>query len=131
MRPLDLTTILKAIQDSREVVKNKADGLRMGASLIRQDLRKMMESVTKAEARISSAEDNLTTLKTQMLRPTLARLPTLLLTLPQDTTVIGGDFNTALGPVRDTSNDARPGPWTGSTCRSTWVDSLGLCVVWR
>ncbi|KAJ1133900.1 hypothetical protein NDU88_000372 [Pleurodeles waltl] len=101
--PPDLITILKAIQDSREAVESKVDGVRVDLSLVRQDLR----------------------------RPTCEACGSLLASLPASFTLVGGDFNTVpdfLGDVSAAPSSARP---LRSACLKAWAKSWGLCDAWR
>ncbi|KAJ1118555.1 hypothetical protein NDU88_006746 [Pleurodeles waltl] len=61
-----MVTLLKVIQDSREAVESKVDGVCMHLSLVHQDLRRMADRVTETETRVSTAEDTLTTLQTRV-----------------------------------------------------------------
>ncbi|KAJ1117653.1 hypothetical protein NDU88_005850 [Pleurodeles waltl] len=61
--PADLTTILKAIQDSKEAVESKVVRLRIDLFLMQQDLHKVAERVTESETQISTAENELVTPK--------------------------------------------------------------------
>ncbi|KAJ1126926.1 hypothetical protein NDU88_005334 [Pleurodeles waltl] len=63
---LDLNIILKANQESREAVENKVDHLKIDLSLLQQDLCKVTDRASEADACISITEDELTTLKCQI-----------------------------------------------------------------
>ena len=58
--------ILKAIKDSKDAVERKVEEVRVDVSLLRQDLRGVADRVTEAEARISTAEDEIIQLRTQV-----------------------------------------------------------------
>ncbi|KAJ1116068.1 hypothetical protein NDU88_004287 [Pleurodeles waltl] len=62
----DLPAVLRVIQASREAVENKVDGLRIDLSLIQWDLRKVTDMVTRLRRAFFTAEDDLTTLKSQV-----------------------------------------------------------------
>ena len=58
--------ILLAIGDLRNSIEGKIDELKSDLSLIRYDLRKTVERVTEAETKISTTEDEVSPLKTQV-----------------------------------------------------------------
>ncbi|KAJ1172944.1 hypothetical protein NDU88_004786 [Pleurodeles waltl] len=61
----------------------------------------------------------------QVLRPMLAGLRALLLSLPQGTTILGGDFNVGPDPIQNIST----APSVGRLL--SWADSLCLCDAWH
>ena len=58
--------ILIAIKESKEAVERKVEEVRVDVSLLRHDLRGVADRVTEAEARISTAEDEITKLRSQV-----------------------------------------------------------------
>ena len=64
--PTGTEAILNAIKDSCDAVEWKIDEERIDVSLLRQDLRKVADRVTEAETRVSTAEDDIAILKSQV-----------------------------------------------------------------
>lgn len=62
----DLSAILQAISTSQASVEGKIGEVRVDTALIRQDLRNATARISEAESRISTVEDELGQLKTQV-----------------------------------------------------------------
>ncbi|KAJ1155532.1 hypothetical protein NDU88_008261 [Pleurodeles waltl] len=62
--PVGTDVILKAIREARKAVEHKVVEVWVDISLLHQDLRNVADRVNKAETRVSSVENELTTLKT-------------------------------------------------------------------
>ena len=64
--PAGTTAILNAVKESREAVERRVEEVRVDVSLLRQDLRGVADRVTEAETRISTAEDEIIKLQSQV-----------------------------------------------------------------
>ena len=67
----------------------------------------------------------------QLQKKMLAELSDVIIGLPQGTTIIGGDFNALLHRDLDSSTGMPGGVTKGEGYLHKWLDSLGLCDVWR
>ena len=67
----------------------------------------------------------------QLHNSTMQDLGELILNLPKGITVMGGDCNAMLDRSKDFSRGAGVKSYTADTKFKTWVQSLGLCDIWR